>query len=231
MKLSIKNHKLVGIPYKHSPNQSGFIKPKYLVVHYTAGRSAESAITTLTTAARKASAHLVIGRDGSVTQLVPFNKKSWHAGTSEWKGLSGLNAYSIGIELDNAGKLTKTAGGAWKTWFGATIDPNDVLVAKHKNGGPLSGWHTYTPEQMEALEEVGALLFDKYGLEDAIGHDDIAPGRKTDPGPAFNMGSFRSLMVGRHNEDPELEHEPEPAVVVPDFIFYDPSKYWGDLVK
>jgi len=88
--MKIKNHKLVGVDYKRSPNQSGTIKPTYLVIHYTAGRSAEAAVRTLTSRKRKASAHLVIGRDGSVTQLVPFNRKAWHAGKSEWKSFLAI---------------------------------------------------------------------------------------------------------------------------------------------
>jgi len=221
--MRIKNHKLVGIPYKRSPNQSGRIKPKYLVMHYTAGRSAERSVATLLNKARKASAHLVIGRDGSITQLVPFNKKAWHAGKSEWKGLKGLNAHSIGIELDNPGWLKKDAAGGWKTWFGVSVDPSNVVLGRHKHDDKLRGWHIYSEAQMEALENVAELLFEKYGLEDVIGHDDIAPGRKQDPGPAFNMKSFRALLIGR-GEDSEDNDDGIDDYNVPDFVFFNPAK-------
>ena len=104
-------------PFVGSPNSSGDLTHEYLVMHYTAGRSAEESIKWLANAAAKASAHRVIGRDGSITQLVPFNIKAWHAGISSWEGRSGLNSYSIGIELDNAGRLTRH-GSKWRAWFG-----------------------------------------------------------------------------------------------------------------
>lgn len=218
----IKNHLLEGIDYKRSPSQSGKIKPKYLVIHYTAGRSYEASLNTLAGPHAKVSAHLLIARDGRISQLVPFNKKAWHAGKSEWKGLTGLNAYSIGIELDNYGKLSKTAGGSWQTYFGKKVPDDQVIVAKHKHGGKLCGWHTYSEEQLEVLEEVALAIFNHYKLEDVIGHEDIAPGRKTDPGPAFNMDSFRSLLLGRENE--EADWEPAPHTIeIPDFVYYKPE--------
>jgi N-acetylmuramoyl-L-alanine amidase len=220
--MRIKNHKLVGIPYKRSPNQSGIIKPKYLVIHYTAGRSAERSVATLTNRKRKASAHLVIGRDGSVTQLVPFNKKAWHAGKSEWKGLTGLNAHSIGIELDNPGFLHKDESGGWRTWFGTSVDAKNVIIARHKNGGKLKGWHIYSEAQMDKLEEISELLFEKYGLEDVIGHDDIRPKGKSDPGPAFNMKSFRAQLIGRDTEDDEDDDDSD-EIDVPEFVYYNPA--------
>jgi N-acetylmuramoyl-L-alanine amidase len=133
--------------------------------------------------------------------LAPTNKKCWHAGTSEYKGLVGLNAYTIGIELDNFGRLNQTADGGWITYFGRKVDPSEVLVATHKHGGKASGWHIYTEAQLDSLEELGLALFDFYDLEDAIGHEDIAVGRKSDPGPAFPMDSFKSKMHGRENEN------------------------------
>jgi len=107
--MKIKNHLLEGdgIVQKNTPNKGGKIEPKYLIFHYTAGRSAESSINWLCNKKAKASAHLVVGRDGSITQLAPFNVKTWHAGKSHWAGLTGLNSHSIGIELDNAGELSK----------------------------------------------------------------------------------------------------------------------------
>lgn len=223
--MKIKNHKLVGIDYKRSPNQSGIIKPKYLIIHYTAGRSFEASLKTLTRKSSKVSAHILIGRGGEVAQLVPFNKKSWHAGKSSWKDLNGMNAYTIGIELDNYGKLSRTADGGWQTYFGRKVDPSEVIVAKHKNGGKMHGWHTYSEAQMDKLEDIAEALFDKYNLEDVLGHEDIAPKRKSDPGPAFNMDSFRSIVLGRDdNTETEWEiQEPE----VPDFVFYNP--YNGKL--
>ena len=81
--------------------------PDTIIIHYTAGRDAESSAKYLCKDNVKASAHLVIGRDGKIIQLVPFDTITWHAGTSEYGSKKGLNKYSIGIELDNAGILKK----------------------------------------------------------------------------------------------------------------------------
>jgi len=183
-------------PYRETPNRSGVYTPRFLVMHYTAGSSAEQSINWLTQTRAKASAHVVIGRDGGITQLAPFNIVTWHAGVSNWKSYKGLNKYSIGIELDNPGPLNR-AGDGWVSWFGGRYDASDVIEAVHKNRSTLQGWLLYTQEQMEATLELSELLVEAYGLEDVIGHDDIAPTRKTDPGPAFPMHSFRARLFGR----------------------------------
>ena len=90
-----------------SPNQGGPIVPEYLVIHYTAGRSGASSARHFLDPEAKASAHIVLDRSGKIWQLVPFRRKAWHAGISAWAGRHGLNGFSIGIEIDNAGKLTK----------------------------------------------------------------------------------------------------------------------------
>ena len=135
--LRIENHRLVGdqVSYRASPNCGGELKARFLVFHYTAGRSAESSIESLCTrqASGNASAHLVLSRDGRIVQLVPFDVVAWHAGKSHWNGLVGLNRASIGIELDNAGALAvvgdKFIAGSQGIWAG------DVMLAEHKHGG------------------------------------------------------------------------------------------------
>lgn len=188
------------LPYRRSPNQGGSMQPEYLVVHYTAGATLEGAVASLTNPRARASAHVVIGRDGAAVQLVPFNRIAWHAGASRWEGRTGLNNFSIGIELDNAGKL-KRHGDKWRAWFGREYDDEEVIVAAHKNGGEVCGWQVYPDVQIEAAVEIGLLLFDKYDLKDVVGHDDIAPWRKLDPGPAFPMHSFRARLLGRREDE------------------------------
>lgn len=204
--MKIKNHLLheddgTPISYRRSPNQSGALNPTYLIMHFTAGSSAESSIAHLLKKSAKASAHLVIGRDGAITQLVPFNKVAWHAGVSRWHNIVGLNRHSIGIELDNAGKLKKQ-GDQWRSWFGRGYADEEVLVEAHKHEDVASGWQTYTEAQLLAATEAAQAIFGRYGLSDVLGHDDIAPNRKTDPGPAFPMDSFRASVVGRDAEAP-----------------------------
>lgn len=205
--MKIRNHRLVhddGTPYpfRRSPNCGGKVQHEFLVLHYTAGKSAESSIDYLTQPIAKASAHVVIGRDGSITQLVPFDTVAWHAGTSFWDGFDGLNQYSLGIELDNAGPLVRQ-GGRWVAWFGGVYPEEEVIEAVHKHETRPRGWHVYTQMQLEAALELADLLVHHYGLRDVVGHDDIAPGRKLDPGPAFPMESFRRRIFGRQEDDKE----------------------------
>lgn len=206
--MRILNHRLCkgdGSPYDfvRSPNQGGVIQPEYLIMHYTAGRNAESSINWLVNPGARASAHLVIGADGGITQLVAFNREAWHAGRSRWAGRVGLNKFSIGIELDNPGVLTRRVSG-WFTYWGDPVDDNNVVEAVHKNGGALQGWHTYSGEQLEAAMEAANLLVQRYGLKDVLGHEDVASGRKIDPGPAFPMRSFEARVIGRKDDDPEV---------------------------
>ncbi len=85
--LSIKNHRLVGDPvsFRPTPNVGGALAARYLVLHFTAGRSLETSVESLCTQKPQgnASAHLVLGRDGRIVQLAPFNVVTWHAGVSQ----------------------------------------------------------------------------------------------------------------------------------------------------
>jgi N-acetylmuramoyl-L-alanine amidase len=208
MSLKLVKHRIKSIcgkevPFVRSPNIGGQLEPKYLVIHYTAGQSAEAAVSWLTDRKNKVSAHIVIARDGSITQLVPFNRIAYHAGVSSWDGLQGLNNYSIGIELDNAGRL-KRVGDKWRAWFDREYSNDEVMEAVHKHGTVPYGWHLYTQAQIESALELGAALFERYDLIDVMGHDDIAPRRKWDPGPAFPMHSFRSRLLGRAVSEPPI---------------------------
>lgn len=204
--MKIRNHRLFNdddtpVSFVPSPNLSGTLQPKYLVMHFTAGASAQESIEWLANKKAKASAHVVIGRDGSVTQMVPFDRIAWHAGESCWAGLQGLNNYSIGIELDNAGRLVRR-GDRWRAWFGTCYPDADVLEAVHKNETEICGWEDYTPEQIQSTLTVASLLVAKYDLQDVVGHEDIAPNRKCDPGPAFPMANFRARVMGRASDTP-----------------------------
>jgi N-acetylmuramoyl-L-alanine amidase len=210
--MKIRNHRLtrddgLAAPFLASPHAGGAITPRFLVIHYTAGSSAAGTISWFQHPASKVSAHLVIARDGAATQMVPFNREAWHAGQSRWGNLSGLNHYSIGIELDNAGYLIRS-GGKWVSPLTRRSYPDsEVTIAPHKNdppASPPSGWHAYTPEQIESTLECGMALVKQYGLGDVLGHDDISPGRKRDPGPDFPIESVRARLLGRADDHPEI---------------------------
>ena len=211
--MQIKNDMLEGenIKYIESPNRSGLFGsdlPDTIVIHYTAGRSAESSIQTLCNPAAKASAHLVVGRKGGTTQLVPFNTIAWHAGRSSYEGRTGLNKYAIGIEIDNAGRLTKGPGG-FSAWFGGLYGDKEVVEATHRNESTPSFWHRYSEEQIECVLALCYLLADTYPIKTIVGHEEISPGRKTDPGPAFPLDKTRDLVLKRDRaEEGQAEEWP-----------------------
>lgn len=203
--MQIKNHLLYNrngkqVTFKPTPNKGGKYTPQYLIMHYTAATTAASAINWFLNPIAQASAHLVIAPDGAITQFAPFNIVTWHAGKSQWNGLSGLNQFSIGIELVNAGRLLRS-GNKWICPVDrCTVPDEDVIMATHKNETREAAWHEYTGRQLEVSVEIAAALVSHYALKDVLGHDDISPIRKSDPGPAFPMGSFRSKAMGRKDD-------------------------------
>ncbi len=199
----IKNHMMYyangdAVEYVQTPNKSGTVNPLYLIIHYTAGTSFDGAINWFSNPRAKASANIVIGRDGRVVQMVPLNRKAWHAGRSSWGQLSSMNKYSIGIELVNAGKLQQRTDGAWINWSNAVIPDEEVVILTHKNESREAGWQIYAEQQISTAIEVAVALHDKYEFTDILGHDDVAPNRKVDPGPAFPLISFASNVLGRN---------------------------------
>ena len=195
---SIEEHWLKGVTRIITPNRGGVFtadQPDTLVLHYTAHHSPEVAIKSLCDPSSKASAHLVISNEGALTQLAPFNQKTWHAGKSQWKTKIGLNQYSIGIEITNPGFLTKTQNG-FLTWYNRPVALENVIEATHRNEQTPRYWHRYTEQQIEIVEEVCRLLIQTYSIKEILGHEEIAPGRKTDPGPAFPLDKLRERLLG-----------------------------------
>jgi AmpD protein len=114
-----------------------------------------------TIADTKVSAHVLVGRDGALTQYVSFNRRAWHAGRSSYCGRTACNDFSVGIELE-----------------GTDDSP-------------------YKRAQYESLAAVVRALRSAYPSlrgADIVGHSDIAPGRKTDPGAAFDWSALRDLL-------------------------------------
>jgi N-acetyl-anhydromuramoyl-L-alanine amidase len=106
----------------------------------------------------KVSAHFFIRRDGEIIQFVPCCKRAWHAGVSLWRGRTGCNDFSIGVELEGSDHLP------------------------------------FSDRQYAALIRLTRLLQRTYPLRDVAGHADIAPARKTDPGPCFDWPRFLAAI-------------------------------------
>lgn len=191
-----------------SHHLGGAISPRLIVIHYTAGPTADSAIAWFSDPASEASAHVVIDRDGTLHQLASFRVSTWHAGISMWRGERNLNRCSIGIELVNEGPLLRSgtqfrAGGSRRLYA-----PEDVTEAIHKYESTARFWHEYTDAQIARVTALCLALEATYPIEDVVGHDDIAPDsirppdrRKRDPGPAFPLEQLRARLPQRVPED------------------------------
>lgn len=199
--MQIINHWLEGDHIRRQATPNVYNPPEFkepnlpdtIIIHYTAGGNTSGAVSALTTRKAKgnASAHVVLGRDGEIVQLAPFNHRTWHAGESNYKGRSYLNNYSIGIEVVNLGWLEKSDHYYSRydlIQSGVKVPAEEVVEARHANPSvPYRYWHKYTAIQLNRLAELCQLLADNYPVVDITGHDVISPGRKQDPGPAFPM--------------------------------------------
>lgn len=216
--MEIKNHILSGPNVKKmvpSPNHSGEYANGNLdtvIMHYTAGPY-KTSLRTLINPKVKASAHIILDRDGSITQLIPFNQIAWHAGRSYYQGRSGFNKYSIGIEMVNSGFLTKS-GNIYRAWYGEAFNPSEVIEGIHRNQSRPKYWHIYTPEQIDAAYDLVQALIDTYGIKYILGHEEIAPKRKTDPGPAFPLDKFRERLLGANRDDDGEPDLPDAGRIV-----------------
>lgn len=182
------------IEIKRSPDFGGLIVPTYIIMHYSASGRASGTINWLTRRdSIYVSGHIVIARDGKITQLVPFTLKAFHAGRSTWDGLTNLNAYSVGIELVNWGKLQlATSSSDIVSYTEEVIPERNRIFQRHQSGkGNPCWWETYTPSQIDSAIDVCAVLTKHYDIREVVGHDDISPGRKIDPGPALDMDNLR----------------------------------------
>ncbi len=194
-------------PQVPSPNcYSGNNPREVIVMHYTASYTARSAIDAFKKRGG-ASAHFVVETDGAITQMVSTADRAFHAGPAVYHGRSGVNHFSIGIEIVNPGYHFKAADGGWLNWnrqpisaaklapFPGMIEAQDPWV-----GSARQYWPLFPEAQLTAVEDLTRALLRTYrSLVDIVGHRDIDTVRrwKVDPGPAFPMMRFRKLIDHR----------------------------------
>ena len=139
---------------------------KLIVLHYTGMATAEQALVRLTDQTSQVSAHYVIVDDGAIYRLVAEDRRAWHAGVSYWRGLRDINSVSIGIEITNPG---------------------------HEYG-----YRAFPQSQIDAVITLVRDIMTRHALDAAavVGHSDIAPGRKIDPGELFPWQALAREGIG-----------------------------------
>lgn len=137
-----------------------------LILHYTGMTSGEAALARLTSPDAKVSAHYLIEEDGAIWRMVAEDRRAWHAGLSFWAGRRDINAHSIGIELVNPGH----------EW----------------------GYRPFAEPQMAALEALARDIVARHPIrpEFVLGHSDVAPPRKEDPGELFDWKRLARAGIG-----------------------------------
>lgn len=157
------------------PSQSQNERVRFLVLHYTAANDADS-MRLLTRG--NASAHYLVPsasspllRKNTVYQLVAEDKRAWHAGVSEWNGRTNLNDSSIGVEIVNLG---------------------------YKQNLMEREWYSWDPRQIKLVARLASDIIKRYGItpDNVIGHSDVAPTRKVDPGPLFPWKQLAAEGIG-----------------------------------
>ncbi|MCV6601549.1 MAG: N-acetylmuramoyl-L-alanine amidase, partial [Cohaesibacter sp.] len=211
----IEAHRLIHptktVPFIASPNQSAPFAPKGIILHDTAGRLDKgNSVKWFLKEQAKASAHLVLERDGSLTQMVAFDRKAWHAGKSSYQGKSNVNAFAIGIEIVNPGRCEKIQDGAFKPWFDEIYRAEDPALgfayAQTKEHGK-GWWLHYTKQQIQTVTDICLCLRDHYDLQFLTSHYAISPGRKIDPNPFFPLADLQERLFGKAQRNSERKDQ------------------------
>ncbi|MEO5914848.1 MAG: N-acetylmuramoyl-L-alanine amidase [Luteolibacter sp.] len=185
--IEVVDHWLTGATRLKYPAGPEMRIRRFGIAHFTSGATALSSVDFWrSTDAHGAEAHVIIDRDGTIYQIRAFNQKADHAGESTWHDqrttYTWLNSCSIGIEFANGGDDASLIRRY------SNLPP---VVARHKNGGQITSWEAFPEVQILAGIAVFQAITKAYHLDDVVGHDDIAPRRKVDPGPAFPMQRLR----------------------------------------
>jgi len=139
---------------------------KFIIFHYTGMKKEKDAINKLISQNSKVSSHYFIKKDGEILSMVPDLYKAWHAGISIWKNYKSLNKYSIGIEIHNPGHDNK--------------------------------YYKFTEKQIHSILKLSKFLIKKYNIKSKfiLGHSDISPDRKKDPGEKFPWEFLSKNKIG-----------------------------------
>ena len=170
------------IEWRPSPNYNVRLLPiRFLIMHYTGMEDGDMAVQRMTSPESEVSAHYFIHEDGRIVQMVEEMDRAWHAGASRYRGITDINSASIGIELQNPGH----------EW----------------------GYRPFPRPQMQSLVRLAATLCARHRIDraDVIGHADIAPTRKDDPGELFDWPLLSRYRI---------------ALARPEKLLADPG--WGD---
>jgi hypothetical protein len=165
--------------------------PKGAVVHFTAGRR-NGLKPAMKYQTEQGYLYFVIDKDGNIGQNFPLDSWGYHAGKSSYPGLNGtVSDELVGIEIECAGLLTKE-GSTYKTWYQTAVAEEEVRYIKTKTDNQQAGYYEkYTQEQEEALTRLLLWLHknnpDVFSLDFVVGHDEVSPGRKNDPGGSLSM--------------------------------------------
>lgn len=208
--MKIVNHVLQGVRFVRANAFGGPLEPALIVLHDTASRiEAGSAVNWLRSKKCTVSAHIVVELDGTVTQMVPFNRRAWHAGKSSFKGRVGCNGFSIGIEMVNPGKLD-AKGAAWFGACGAT-GIQHCATPEHGEGH----WMPHPQAQVDAVKSICRAIVEEYPrCNEITTHWAISPGRKIDPSPLFPLEDVRRAVL-EHDPDEVDDDQRPPAEPVP----------------
>jgi N-acetylmuramoyl-L-alanine amidase len=161
---------------------------KFVIIHYTGMQSEIESIKRLKNPKYKVSCHYLINRKGKIVQMVNDKNVAWHAGKSKWKKFMNLNNNSIGIELVNKG---------------------------HK-----FGYQNFSSQQIKSLIQLCKILKKKYVIkkENFLGHSDIAPLRKIDPGEKFPWGELSTHNLGKWYKENKSKDEVNPKQIEVSFF-------------
>ena len=190
--MKIEAHRLTGecVEYLRCTKCSRLLETvDTIVLHATDGANAMSAAQYLARNDTSVSAHVVVARSGQVIQLLPFNVRAWHAGISEYEGRRQFNDFSIGIEIDNAGRLHRREN-RFFSWFNKEYPLDEVFTTVEN--GHAAYYHRYTRVQVGQVAEICVLLKSRYLIRWLLRHSDITI-RKSDPGPAFPFDEVKLI--------------------------------------